>query len=39
MNEKELLLKCVVNPGFATKQLMQKYGFSMTQLQKLRDHS
>jgi predicted cupin superfamily sugar epimerase len=39
MNEKETLVKCVVNPGFATQRLIQKYGYSMTQLQKLRDRS
>jgi ribose 5-phosphate isomerase len=37
MNEKEILIKCVVSPSFATQRLIQKYGFTMTQLQELRN--
>jgi hypothetical protein len=39
MNEKELLLKCVISPHFATLRLINKYGYSLNQLQKIRDQS
>ena len=35
--EETLLLNCIVNPNYAKKMLMDKYGYTMVDLQKVRD--
>lgn len=36
MNEKELLIKCIKDSSYPVNTLMDKYGFTMSQLQKLK---
>lgn len=36
MNEKELLIKCIKDSSYPVNTLMVKYGFTMSQLQKIK---
>ena len=35
--EETLLLNCIANPSYAKKMLTDKYGYTMVDLQKVRD--
>ena len=35
--EKELLIKCLQRPGYAASRLQSQFGYTMTELQKLRN--
>tara|TARA_B100001113_G_scaffold340902_1_gene325546 strand:+ start:3960 stop:4172 length:213 start_codon:yes stop_codon:yes gene_type:complete len=39
MNEKELLLKCVKDSRYPINTLISKYGFTMGQLQQIRENA
>jgi|TARA_R100000482_G_C5049035_1_gene111827 hypothetical protein len=37
MNEKEILLKCIKYPNFPADMLINKYGLTMSDLQKVKN--
>jgi hypothetical protein len=37
MHEKELLIRCVKNPGYAAARLQSQFGYTMIELQQLRN--
>ena len=37
MHEKELLIRCVQKPGYAAARLQSHYGYSMLELQRIRN--
>ena len=37
MHEKEILIKCVKNPGYAVARLQSHFGYTMIELQQLRN--
>ena len=39
MNEKELLLKCIRRPAYASERLQSHYGYTMTQLQEIKNRA
>ena len=39
MNEKELLIKCVKDSRYPVNMLMNKYGFTMSQLQQIKENA
>jgi len=39
MNEKELLIKCVKDSRYPVNTLMNKYGFTMSQLQQIKENA
>ena len=38
MNEREILIKCIRTPGYAAKRLQSHYGYTMLQLQNLKEN-
>ena len=38
MNEKEILIQCIKTPGYAAKRLQSHYGYTMLQLQQLKEY-
>ena len=38
MHEKEILIQCIKTPGYAAKRLQSHYGYTMLQLQQLKEH-
>ena len=39
MNEKELLIKCIKDSRFPINTLINKYGFTMSQLQQIKENA
>ena len=39
MTEKELLLKCIKHSNYAVNTLINKYGFTMSQLQEIKENA
>lgn len=39
MNEKELLIKCIEDSRFPINTLINKYGFTMSQLQQIKENA
>ncbi len=39
MNEKELLLKCIQRPNYASERLQSHYGYTMKQLQQIKNRA
>ena len=37
--EKELLIKCMQTPSYAAERLQSQFGYTIAELQKLRDQS
>ena len=38
MNEKQILIECIKKPGYAAKRLQSHYGYTMLQLQNLKEN-
>ena len=38
MNEKEILIQCVKTPSYAARRLQSHYGYTMLQLQQLKEY-